>query len=124
MVEDLNVPIEVISCPIVREPDGLAMSSRNVYLSREDRQVALALHQTLDWCQSEIAAGELDGHLLMAGMRQMLIDAGVGKIDYAVVADPRTLEVCAEISGDIVILLAVHVGQTRLIDNRLLPRNQ
>ena len=118
MVEDFNMPVEIVSCPIVREPDGLAMSSRNVYLSPSEREIARALNHTLSWCETEIRAGEQDVHLLMASMRQNLIDAGVTRIDYAAVADPVTLEIPTSIQGPVVILLAAHVGKTRLIDNR------
>ena len=120
MVTDLNVPAEIVACPIVREKDGLALSSRNAYLSDEERDVALALNQTLKHVKKMIKDGERDGHLLMAEMRQMLIDRGIFSIDYAVVADPRTLLACDEVSLPVVALIAAHVGTTRLIDNCLI----
>jgi len=117
MVEDLNVPIQIEVCPIVREPDGLAMSSRSVYLSTEERQNALSLKRTLDLAKEQIEQGQRDGFEVITEMRQSLIDGGVTSIDYAVVADPNTLETLDPIQLPCVILIAAHVGKTRLIDN-------
>ncbi|MCH2180802.1 MAG: pantoate--beta-alanine ligase [Mariniblastus sp.] len=122
MVEDLNVATRIEGCPIVREPDGLAMSSRNVYLSETDREIALSLHRTLASVAEQVAQGETDSHLLMAEMRQKLIDSGVSRVDYAVIADPTTLEVVEEVEGTVVALLACQVGQVRLIDNCVIAR--
>ena len=123
MVTDLDIPISIQVCPIVRDDDGLALSSRNVYLSTEERAVALGINRTLQATRKAVLEGESDGHLLMAEMRQMLIDAGVSSIDYAVVANPMTLAVLDEVSLPAVLLVAAHVGQTRLIDNILMERN-
>ena len=120
MVEDLNVATRIDGCPIIREPDGLAMSSRNIYLAGPDRKIALSLHRTLSMVAQQIEQGETDGHCLMSEMRQMLIDSGVSDIDYAVVADPTTLEVVDDVEGAVVALIACQVGQTRLIDNRVI----
>ncbi|MDG2184956.1 MAG: pantoate--beta-alanine ligase [Mariniblastus sp.] len=120
MVEDLNVATRIDGCPIIREPDGLAMSSRNIYLAGPDRKIALSLHRTLSMVAQQIEQGETDGHCLMSEMRQMLIDSGVSDIDYAVVADPTTLEVVDDVEGTVVALIACQVGQTRLIDNRVI----
>ena len=117
MVTDLNVPVKVVGCPIVREPDGLAMSSRNAYLSTEERERALALSKSLDLFKNLVKDGERDGHVLMAEMRQMLIDEGVSSIDYAVVADPLTLQAYDQIEFPVIGLVAAYVGKTRLIDN-------
>lgn len=117
MVEDLNVPIRIEVCPIVREPDGLAMSSRSVYLSQEEREIALSLKRTLDLAQTQIKEGQRDGFELITEMRQSLIDGGVTSIDYAVVADAKTLETQDPIQLPCVVLIAAHVGTTRLIDN-------
>ena len=89
MVEDLNVPVRIEVCPIVRYPDGLAMSSRSVYLSPEEREIALTLKRTLDLAQTQIKEGQRDGFEIITEMRQSLIDGGVTSIDYAVVADPK-----------------------------------
>lgn len=120
MVADLNVPTKIVICPIVRDADGLALSSRNAYLSQHERDVALALSQTLDHAEQLIGSGLTDGFEVITEMRQMLIDAGVERIDYAVVADPQTLETVDPITRPVVALLAAHVGETRLIDNRII----
>ncbi len=117
MVADLNVPIRIEVCPIVREPDGLAMSSRSVYLSPEERDIALSLKRTLDLARTQIKEGQRDGFELITEMRQSLIDGGVTSIDYAVVADVETLETLDPIRLPCVVLIAAHVGTTRLIDN-------
>lgn len=117
MVADLNVPTEIVTCPIVRDPDGLAMSSRNVYLDEDERKIALSLSKTLEYTRERIESGDRDGYGLMTEMRQMLIDAGVTGIDYAAIADPKTLNVQEQIELPVVALLAAHVGKTRLIDN-------
>ena len=117
MVEDLNVPIQIDVCPIVREPSGLAMSSRSAFLSTEEREIALSLKRTLDIAREQIEQGQRDGFELITEMRQSLIDGGVTSVDYAVVADPDTLETQDPIQLPCVILIAAHVGTTRLIDN-------
>ena len=123
MIEDLNVPTEIRVCPIVRDPDGLAMSSRNVYLSPEERKIALSLSKTLDHVQNLIAAGLRDGFELITEMRQKLIDSGVERIEYAVVTDPKTLVTVDPIELPVVALIAAYVGTTRLIDNRVFTAN-
>jgi pantoate--beta-alanine ligase len=117
MVDDLNVPTRIEVCPIVRDPDGLAMSSRSVYLGTEEREIALSLKKTLDLAKEQIEQGQRDGFELITEMRQSLIDSGVTSIDYAVVADPQTLETLDPIQLPCVLLIAAHVGNTRLIDN-------
>ncbi len=117
MVDDLNAPIEVRVCPIIREPDGLALSSRNRYLDADQRETALVLHETLQHVSDLITSGQNDGFEIVTEMRQMLIDGGVDSIDYAVVADPVTLETADFIDGKVVALIAAYVGKTRLIDN-------
>lgn len=120
MAEDLNVPVEVRICPIVRDEDGLALSSRNAYLSAEQRAVAVSLNQTLNHVEQQILAGQRDGFEVITEMRQMLIDAGVDSIDYAIIANPRTLATVDPIELPVVALIAAYVGETRLIDNRLI----
>ncbi len=117
MVDDFNVPTAVRVCPIVRETDGLALSSRNRYLDAEQRKTALVLHKTLDHVKDLIEGGLNDGFEIVTEMRQLLIDGGVDSIDYAVVADPKTLETVDFIDGKVVALIAAYVGETRLIDN-------
>lgn len=117
MVRDLNVPIDIVVCPIVRDDDGLALSSRNVFLSNADREVALSLSRTLRLAESLIRQGENDARIIMAEMTQSLIEGGVTEIDYAVVADAHTLQWLDEVRLPAVLLVAARVGTTRLIDN-------
>lgn len=120
MVKDLNVPCEICTCPIVRDADGLALSSRNAYLSEEERVIALTLNKTLDEIESMVKSGLTDGFEVITEMRQMLIDGGVDVIDYAIVANSVDLETSDPISLPVVALIAAHVGKTRLIDNRII----
>ena len=120
MVKDLNVPTKIHVCPIERADDGLALSSRNAYLSLDEREIALSINRTLDAIESEIKGGLRDGFEVITEMRQSLIDAGVESIDYAIVADPVTLETRDPIELPVVALVAVYVGKTRLIDNRVI----
>ena len=117
MVRDLNVPVEVRSCPIVRDEDGLALSSRNAYLSDEERAIGLTINKTLAHVRQQIEEGQRDGFEVVTEMRQMLIDGGVSSIDYAAVVNPDTLESSDPIELPVALLIAVYVGKTRLIDN-------
>lgn len=117
MVRDLNVPVEIRTCPIVRDTDGLALSSRNIYLSKDEREIALTINKTLAHVQKQIEDGQRDGFEVVTEMRQMLIDGGVSSIDYAAVVDPLTLESSDPIQLPVALLIAVYVGKTRLIDN-------
>ncbi|GAA4432703.1 pantoate--beta-alanine ligase [Bremerella cremea] len=119
MVRDLIVPIEIVRCPIVREADGLAMSSRNRYLSSEEREIALSISRSLTEAGQQIAAGQRDAAELVRTMEQTLVAAGISKLDYIAVADPTTLESVQTIDAQVVILVAARVGTTRLIDNML-----
>lgn len=120
MVHDLDVPIEIRRCPIVREPDGLAMSSRNRYLSTEERRQATAIARSLRAGQQLIHGGETHGPLIVAAMRAVLTEAGIDRVDYLTVADPETLSELTTVDGQAVLLAAARVGQTRLIDNCLI----
>ncbi|MEO8496648.1 MAG: pantoate--beta-alanine ligase [Planctomycetota bacterium] len=120
MVADLNVPIEIQVCPTVREPDGLAMSSRNRYLSPDDRVRAAALYQALGEAVRLVQQGTTDSSVVTECMHDILRKAGVTKIEYAAVADADTLEPIDRIDRPAVALIAARVGTTRLIDNALL----
>lgn len=120
MVADLNVPVQVVVCPIVREPDGLAMSSRNRYLSPGERQQALALSRALTNVQEAVSRGERDAATLADDMQRTLEGAGIERIDYATLVDPNTLVELTQLEGPAVALIAALVGKTRLIDNCLL----
>lgn len=125
MVADLNVPIRIEVCPIVREPDGLAMSSRNRYLSPAERERSLALSRALRRAEELVAAGERRASVVREAMQNVLADA-VDRLDYATIADPETLEEPETIERPVVALIAAVVGTTRLIDNMILtpPRNR
>jgi len=120
MVEDLNVPIKLRVCPIVREPDGLAMSSRNKYLSPQARQRALVLWKSLCLAGDLVAGGERDAAAIARKMRELILTVEDAKIDYVALSDPETLEPVTEIAGRTLAALAVRIENTRLIDNCLL----
>jgi pantoate--beta-alanine ligase len=117
MVADLNVPIRIVPCPTVREPDGLAMSSRNQYLTPPQRQQALGLWRALQAARQEVARGEHDAAAIRQRMLHVLHEAGIERIDYATVVDPWTLEELARLQVPARALIAAYVGSTRLIDN-------
>lgn len=123
MVVDLNQPLEIRVCPIVREDDGLAMSSRNKYLSTDQRQRALCLYRALMQCQSQAGEGETETAGLIEAMRQ-IIEQQQGKVDYISIVDPQTLEPVEDIAPKALVLLAVYIGPTRLIDNLLIDLNR
>lgn len=120
MVADLDVPVTVRVCPIVREPDGLAMSSRNRYLNPSDRRQAASLFASLCVAQELLARGEREPATIEARVRQTILAAGAAQIDYVAIADPETLEPVARVAGQTLIALAVKIGNTRLIDNIIL----
>jgi pantoate--beta-alanine ligase len=120
MVADFDVPVEVRACPTVRESDGLAMSSRNVYLSPGARRRAQALAQSLARAEELVAAGERDTEKIAGKMRNILEAAEPIEIDYIALVHSETLEPVAEITGPTAVLLAVRIEGTRLIDNTLL----
>lgn len=120
MAHDLDLGLEVVGMPIVREPDGLAMSSRNAYLSAEERGRALALSRALFEARQGVAAGRRDGAALTALARRRLEEAGA-RVDYVALVHPGTLAPLAEATPGAVLLLAAWLGKTRLIDNLVLP---
>jgi pantoate--beta-alanine ligase len=124
MVEDFNVPIEIRVMPTVREPDGLAMSSRNVYLSLDERRRALSLFQSLKLAEQLVGQGERDAALIRRRMCQTLEAGGVDSIDYATIVDPENLAELNRIEGPAIALIAARAGKTRLIDNLLLTASE
>jgi pantoate--beta-alanine ligase len=120
LVADLDVPVEIRAGPIVREPDGLAMSSRNAYLSAEERRAATALVRALGAAEDLWRAGERRGDALRTAMRATLDAEPLARTDYAAAADPVTFREVDRATGAVHLLLAVFFGETRLIDNRLL----
>lgn len=123
MVNDLNFPVHIVVCPIVRELDGLAMSSRNQYLSRDERCRALILSQALAAAEQLAQQGESSTEVLRAAMLKTIASDREVRMDYAAVVDPETLLPVDEVSGGALVAVAAWIGNTRLIDNVLLaPR--
>jgi len=116
MVEDLNIPVEIVAVPTVREEDGLALSSRNAYLSAEDRERAAALPRALDYARRAILDGTQVRMALDTG-RKMLVEAGFSRIDYFALVDAATLEPLESAKGQMRLIAAGAIGATRLIDN-------
>lgn len=122
MVEDLNVPVQVRMLPIYREDDGLAMSSRNAYLTKEQRADALVLHQALGRAREMIVdERETSTAKVLDEMKRVVKKAKGAKIDYVAIVHPETLDDVREIRGRVLAALAVHLGRARLIDNDLIP---
>jgi pantoate--beta-alanine ligase len=117
MVDDLNMPIRIETCDTIRESDGLAMSSRNRYLSADERQRALSLSRALNTAKEMILHGERDVSTIEAAMAELLLAAPVDKIDYAKIVHADTLEPLSQIESPAVAILAARLGTTRLIDN-------
>ncbi len=120
MTRDLNFPIEIVVCPIVREPDGLAMSSRNVYLDPEQRKAATILFRSFNAARDLYEKGERNAETLRAKMTEVLASEPLAKVQYVSCADYDTLEELAEIKGKGLLSMAVFFGKTRLIDNFVL----
>ena len=119
MVRDLNVPVEIVGCPIIREKDGLAKSSRNTYLSEEERKAALVLSQAVKLGQELVAEGEKDTTKIVSKMKELIEKEPLAKIDYVEAVDLDTVENVLSISDGKKVLFAeaVYIGKTRLIDN-------
>ncbi|WP_253256536.1 MULTISPECIES: pantoate--beta-alanine ligase [unclassified Neomoorella] len=117
LVRDLNFPVDIITVPTVRESDGLALSSRNKYLSPEERQSALSLYRALNIGADLIRSGERRAAVVREAMAQEILSRPGTRIDYVAVNDAETLEPLDEIKGRVLLALAVWVGNTRLIDN-------
>jgi len=123
MVRDLNVPVSVVGLPIIREADGLAMSSRNLYLSPEQRPSALALHKALETAVGLVKSGETSANKIKQTMRQIIDQEKHTEIDYIAVCDTKTFVDKEQIDDEALIALAVRVGKARLIDNCIVERN-
>lgn len=117
MVRDLSYGIEIVGCPIVREADGLAKSSRNTYLSEAERQAALVLSESVFLGQKMVAEGETDANKIVAAMTEHIQAQPLAKIDYVSAVDGVTMDPVDRISGTVVVAMAVYIGKTRLIDN-------
>jgi pantoate--beta-alanine ligase len=122
MVKDLNMDVKIVGVPTVREPDGLAMSSRNSYLTPEQRKSALCLKRSLDLARDKVLRGEKDGNAIKTAVQELIRSYPDTEIDYVNVCDPVSLEDAGKIEGEALLALAVRVGKTRLIDNCILGK--
>lgn len=121
MVQDLNLPVEIVVGPTLREPDGLAMSSRNVYLSPTERQQATALYHALTLAERMLRDGERDSTPIISAMKSLIQrEVAAPVIEYIEIVDRATLHALQPVAGDIIVALAVRIGKTRLIDNFML----
>jgi pantoate--beta-alanine ligase len=121
MVRDLNLPVEIVVCPIIRESDGLAMSSRNVYLRPEERKAAPVLNRSLTETKNRFDQGERNAHKLIAAGKRVMAQESRVRLDYFEIVDPDTLDPVLEVTRSALVAIAALVGNTRLIDNILLP---
>lgn len=117
MVRDLDMPVEIVGCPTVREPDGLAMSSRNAYLTPAQRRQALCLIEALRHAEQRVRAGQRDARAIEREMADIVRSAGPAQVDYIQVVDLDTLQPVSRIDAPALAALAVRIGATRLIDN-------
>jgi pantoate--beta-alanine ligase len=120
MTQDLDFPTEIIICPTVREPDGLAMSSRNSYLNPEERQAATILFRALSAAQTAFNKGERKAEVLRSIVRDKVASEQLAQLQYVSCADFESLQELEEIKGKILLSMAVFMGKTRLIDNFIL----
>jgi pantoate--beta-alanine ligase len=120
MVRDLNLAVDIVVCPIVREADGLAMSSRNAYLDADQRKRALVLHRSLLPVQQLASAGERSAERLLAAGREEIAKESSVRLDYFEIVDAQTLDPVQDVSGGALVAVAAYVGSTRLIDNIVL----
>lgn len=117
MVRNLNMNIEIIGCPIIREEDGLAKSSRNTYLSEKERKAALVLSRSLKIGRTMLESGETDGDKILAEMKSFIEKEPLARIDYVEMVSWDGIKVHHQVDGPVMIALAVYIGKTRLIDN-------
>ena len=117
MVTDLNIDTEVVGCPIVRESDGLAKSSRNTYLSDKERQAALVLHRAIECADGMLKSGEKNAGVILEAMKKLIEAEPLARTDYVKAVDALTMQQVSEIKQDTLFALAVYIGKTRLIDN-------
>jgi len=117
MVEDLNLPVKIVPLPLVRDHDGLALSSRNTYLNPQERQAALVLKKSLDMAEQLIKSGEREAGAIRQKMVELILSEPLARIDYVEIVDLKNLEPLEKIEGEVLVALAVYIGRTRLIDN-------
>ena len=124
MVRDLSYGVEIVGCPIVREPDGLAKSSRNTYLNPQERQAALVLSQAVRLGQTMVAEGETDARRILAAMTAHIQAEPLARIDYVSAVDGVTMLPVETIQGSVLVAMAVYIGKTRLIDNFIVEKGE
>lgn len=117
MVADLNMPLEIVVCPTVRQPDGLAISSRNRYLSEEQKKEATCIYKSLEKCRLMIEAGMTDSSQIIGEMHKILTESASVTVEYVSIVEAETLQSVDEIAGRILAAVAVKIGPARLIDN-------
>lgn len=117
MVRDLDVPVDIVGCPTVREPDGLAVSSRNAYLDADQRRAATSISAALREAVDAVGQGERDARRLIAGVERRIADSGAGSIEYVEIVDPVTLQAVSIVDGTARICVSARFGRARLIDN-------
>jgi pantoate--beta-alanine ligase len=119
LVRDLDLPVRIVACPIIREPDGLAMSSRNIYLDAEARERATGLHRALTAAEQAVARGETEAHAVLGAARSVLAASGI-EPEYLELRSPDDLREVDRVDGPALLAVAAYVGRARLIDNRVL----
>lgn len=122
MVRDMNYGIEIIGCPIIREDDGLAKSSRNTYLSADERKAALVLSKAVFLGQKMAEEGEKDADKIVSAMTEIINNEPLAKIDYVSAVDGITMDPIKTIEGEVLVAMAVYIGKTRLIDNFIISK--
>ncbi len=122
MVRDLNFDLEIVGCPIVREADGLAKSSRNTYLNPKERQAALILNRSLKKARALIEAGETDTSKVLTVIKESIATEPLARLDYAEAVDADSMKPVATVEGNVLFAIAVYIGKTRLIDNFVVSR--
>lgn len=117
MVADLNMPLEIVVCPTVREPDGLAISSRNQYLSSQERRQAPVIHRALRRCEELVESGEQNASVIVEAMLKVLGETPALQVEYVSLVDAESLEAVDRVKGRVLVAIAARLGSTRLIDN-------
>ena len=117
MVRDLNMDIEIVGCPIIREADGLAKSSRNTYLNKEERKAALVLSRAIFHGREMVENGEQNAETVLSAMRDIIESEPLARIDYVEMVDADSIEPVTKVHGRVLAAMAVFIGKTRLIDN-------
>lgn len=120
MVRDLDMDIQIVGCPIIREADGLAKSSRNTYLNKEEREAALVLSKAVFHGESMMKNGERDAEAVLAAMRELIESEPLARIDYVEMVDADSIQPLTKAAGNVLVAMAVYIGNTRLIDNFIL----